>query len=141
MYEERALDVFQRHDQYVPFDVMFEIVEDEIAVAVGKRDFEAGFDEQTGSPARVFLRSGGRADVERRPFGIGVGSRKIRVSRDVTAPIDVLKTSLFVYAEDVGTLVRIDNEYLGTVEEANGGTVLSGREYRKRSDEQEQQQM
>src|SRR5215475_4267 len=124
MDEQGTLDVLERDGERVAVDFMFGIVENEIAVAVGKCDFEAGLHVETGAPARIFLGSCGGAHVEGGPFRISVSGGEIGIARDVAAPEDVLESALFVDAKDVGSFGGVEDEDFLLIEEADGSRGL-----------------
>ena len=62
--EDVALDVLQADGQHVALDVMRDVMQDEVAIAVGEGDLQSRFHVETGAPAGEFLRRGSRGQIE-----------------------------------------------------------------------------
>jgi hypothetical protein len=62
--EEVARDVAQDDGEGVGGDGVGDVVEDEVAVAVGEGDLEGGLDVEFGSPAGELLQGGGVGGIE-----------------------------------------------------------------------------
>jgi hypothetical protein len=117
--EEFAFDVLECDGEAAAFDFMADIVEDEVAIAIGERNLQAGLDVKASAPAGIFLRGACGAEVEGSPFGRAVRGGEICVPRDVFAPIDMLKNVLLVDAEDVGDFAVVEEKELWLFEEAD----------------------
>jgi hypothetical protein len=87
-------------------------MEDEVAVAVGERDFERGLGEKSGAPAGVFLRRGGRRRIERGHFRQRVRGGGFVARRELAAPIQRLQLPPLVDAKHVGHVAAIEPKHL-----------------------------
>ena len=127
------LDVLKLNFQGVGLDAVADIVEDQVAVAVGERNFEGGFGVEAGAPAWVFLRRSGGGEIEGRPVAGGLRGGEVGVAVEALAPVDVLEFLAAVDAKDIGGVPASRTKSLGMARYRTGFWAKAGRVRAKRA--------
>jgi hypothetical protein len=88
------------------------IVEDEIAVSIGKRDLQIRFDIEAASPCHEFLLSCVVRGIERGHPRIRMRGRERIAGGQAFAPIERLDLLVLIDSENVGRVRGVDAENL-----------------------------
>ena len=123
--EDVAGDVAEDDGEGVAFDGVGEVVEDEVAVAVGEGDLEGWLVVEFGAPACELLRGVGVGEVEGGSLGKDVCCGDVVTCGEAMAPVKGLELVALVDAEDVGDGGGIEAEGAG------GAVVGDGRGLRE----------
>src|SRR5882724_10627625 len=109
MNQQGPFDIFESNRQFVAVDLMIDIVENQIAIAIRERYLEARFDKQTGAPSRILLWRCGSGEIEGCPFRKALPCRKVIVAPNMLAPINVLQHVFLIYPKNVGDISRVQD--------------------------------
>lgn len=82
-------------------DGVGDVLEDDVADAVGAGEFEAGFEVTAAAPGGVFLGGGHAGGVKAGPGKAGVWGSEVGVAPEAGSPVDLLELIFVVDAEDI----------------------------------------
>ncbi len=116
-----ARDILHHNAELVAVDLMRNILEREVAIAVGEGDLEVGLDVETTAPTDELMRSCGDGRIEGRSFGHGFGRGKAVTGPKALAPIEGLQLLVLVDAENVSGVRGVDAKDAGGRVEVNRG--------------------
>ena len=130
---EVVADVLEAQDEGVALDLVRDVLEDEVAHAVGEGDLEARLREAEAAPAGVLDLGEPLAGLEGVALA-GAGGLEVGVAGEARPPVDELDLVLLVDAQHVGRALGLEDEELRVREVAHGragrgrgGTAAAGR--------------
>src|SRR6266550_6696210 len=84
----------------------------QVAIAIGKTDFQRWLGKQSSTPGRVLLRRCGVRRIERSPLWKRVCRRNVIVGSQAATPVEGLQLATLVDAEGIGRVAAIEAEQL-----------------------------
>jgi hypothetical protein len=105
-----ARDILHHNAQRIALDLVGDIFEREIAIAVGKGDLEIRFKIESAAPACELVRCHSDRGVEGGGSAWRMGGRKCIAGRKALAPIERLDLLLFVDAQHISDVGRVHAE-------------------------------
>jgi len=101
-----VVNVFERDRELIGFRLMGHVVQDQIAIAIGARDFERRLIEAWPTPAGILFVFEHLVRIERRNVSFSFGCRYILDTPQRPAPVQVLQLVFGRQTHRIGTRMR-----------------------------------
>ena len=130
-----ARNIFQHYVKAVCGCGVAEVVENQVAVSVGKGDLQGRLGEQSCAPAGVLLRGVVIGGVEGSPLGERRGLLKAVRCRQPCAPVKLLQFPTRVHAKNIRDIAAIEPENLRGCVEAHGRRLRKRGNWNRKKEE------